>query len=75
MTNNQGRGVVVIESWGGGINFLPLKRGGLLEEGACLRGWGGFTVIKKVRKYQLYELVKTMMRMSSFFIFHNYYLF
>ena len=26
---------------GGGINFLPLKRGGLLEEGACLRGWGG----------------------------------
>ena len=27
-------------------------------------------VIKKLTKYKLYELVKTMVRKSSFFIFH-----
>ena len=78
MKNNQGRGVVLIER--GVINFLLLNRGGLLEGGGLFERWGGglnrgFTVIKKLTKYKLYELVETVMRMSSFFVFDNYYLF
>ena len=75
-----GRGGILIER--GLIKFFPLKRGGLLEGGGLFEEGGGgegggfiedtVIKIKTLTKYKLYELVKTMVRMSSFFIFHSY---
>ena len=52
--DNQGRGVVLIEK--GLINFLPLKRGGLLEGRGLFESRGlnrGFMVMKKLTKHKL----------------------
>ena len=49
--------MVLIER--GLINSLPLKRGAVLEGGGLFERGGlnrGFTVIKKLTKYKLYEL-------------------
>ena len=42
MKNNQGRGVVLIEN--GLINFLPLKRGVLLEGGGLIERGAGLNI-------------------------------